>query len=130
VVRKQRSLFDVAQLDEVIARYRKASSAEPCVLITGIRESLRAPGTEDAVTVDRLLQYQPMRASDLVGDGNSWRDLPLPDPKASALLEIKSGHEAPSWIQLLLDALAASRISFSKYAAAMSAANAAPGNAV
>jgi hypothetical protein len=124
VVRKQRSAFEIEQLPAVIERWRQTSSAEPRVLVTGIRESLRDPGSEDAVTVDRDLRYQPMPAVDLIGEESAWRALPLPrkTEAASAVLELKYGERAPSWMQPLLEALEPSQVALSKYAAAMSAA--------
>lgn len=121
VVRKDRAPFHSGQLADVIAHWRTTSGGEPRVLITGIREALRDPGGTHAVTVDRELQYQPMRGADLEGSATAWRPLALP-PSASSpavLLELKHGFDIPPWMVPLMEMLAPARVSFSKYAAAM-----------
>jgi len=121
VVRKERSAFVPAELAAMLARSRATWNATPCVLVTGIRESLRDPQGIAAVTVDRTLQHQPTRDADLQGQATAWRRLPLPPSTADdpVLLELKHGFDVPGWMLPLIDTLAPARVSFSKYAAAM-----------
>jgi hypothetical protein len=127
VVRKQRTPFAAERLDSVLEGCRRGSNATPRVLIRGIRESLRDPGSETAVTVDHALEYQPTRRSDLTGQPDAWRPLPLPtNPGQRLLVELKYGGAPPEWMDALIRTLAGSRVSFSKYVAAMTACGASP----
>ena len=122
VVRKLRVPFAPDQLEAIVASHFDSTACRPRVLITAVRESLRRPGTEDAVTVDRALQYQPAESADVLGAPGSWRSVPLPRAGADwVLLELKFGAYAPAWMRSLMDVLTTARVSFSKYAAAMEA---------
>ena len=122
VVRKHRTPFLGDQLTAVLGQYRTRFEATPQVLVTGIREALRDPRSENAVTVDRALQRQPARRIDLAGEPGDWTPLVLPRGADSShtLVELKYGTLPPAWMELLIRTLAPSRVSFSKYAAAMS----------
>jgi hypothetical protein len=91
------------------------------MLVTCVREPLRDPEDETAVTVDRDLLYQPTRHADLVGDARAWQPIPLPyaSGPATALVELKYGARPPEWMEALIAQLIPWRISFSKYVAAM-----------
>jgi hypothetical protein len=121
VVRKERTAFVAGELAAMIARSRTTWNASPCVLVTGIRESLRDPQGVAAVTVDRSLQQQPMSGADLQGHTTAWRRLPLPRSNGAdpVLLELKHGFDVPQWMLPLIQTLAPARVSFSKYGAAM-----------
>ena len=108
---------------EAFVRHRSQRAAAPRMLVTCVRESLRAPATAIAVTVDRDLRYQPIRDGDLVGDDCSWQPIPLPtlSEHGAALVELKHGPASPLWMEGLIVQLAPWRVSFSKYAAAMNA---------
>lgn len=98
-----------------------AFGASPKVLLSCVRESLRAsaPGDETAVTVDRDLVCQPARR--LPGDPRAWRRMPLPRSDGTpVLLEMKYGDHPPAWMLPLLLQLRPYRVSFSKYLTAMS----------
>lgn len=131
VVRKDRKAFPADALRRVAEGCRARHGATPRTLIRGIRESLREPGGETAVTADRALQYQRTRRADLVGANGRWTALPLPPCPGSSpvLVELKFGEWPPAWMDVLIDALAPSRVSYSKYVAAMTgcAAGEAPG---
>ena len=116
-----RVLSDPA-LDEFM-RHRSHFGAMPTMLVACVRESLRDPRDGTAVTVDRDLRYQPTCRGDLVGEGGAWRPIPLPDAfgHASALLELKYVLDPDPWMATLIERLAPWRVSFSKYAAAMTA---------
>ena len=116
-----RVLSDPA-LDEFI-RYRSHYAAMPVMLVTCIRESLRDPKDGTAVTVDRDLRYQSTSRGDLIGEGRAWRSIPLPDSSgtATALLEVKYALDPEPWMGTLIEQLAPWRVSFSKYATAMTA---------
>jgi hypothetical protein len=116
-----RVLSDPA-LDEFI-RYRSRYAAMPVMLVTCIRESLRDPKDGTAVTVDRDLRYQSTSRGDLIGEGRAWRSIPLPDSSgtATALLEVKYALDPEPWMAALIEQLAPWRVSFSKYATAMTA---------
>ena len=116
-----RVLSDPA-LDEFM-RHRSHCGAMPTMLVACVRESLRDLRDGTAVTVDRDLRYQPTCRGDLIGEGGTWRPIPLPDASghASALLELKHVLQPEPWMATLIEQLAPWRVSFSKYAAAMTA---------
>jgi hypothetical protein len=102
------------------------------MLVTCVRESLRDPKDGTAVTVDRDLRYQPTCRWDTdalksvflansAGALGKWRSIPLPDApgRATALLELKYVLDPEPWMATLIEQLAPWRVSFSKYAAAM-----------
>ena len=127
VVRKQRIPFSAERIASVVDRCRAGSGATPRVLIRGIRESLRDPATETAVTVDCGHEYQSTRRADLTGNPRTWAPLPLPPTSGEPMLvELKYGAGPPDWMAQLIDALEPSRISFSKYVTAMQACPATP----
>jgi hypothetical protein len=109
-------------LDRFI-RYRSRYAAMPMMLVTCVRESLRDPKDGTAVTVDRDLRYQSTSRGDLIGEGGAWRSIPLPDSSgsATALLEVKYSLDPEPWMGTLIEQLAPWRVSFSKYATAMTA---------
>ena len=121
VVRKERDAFPAAALDAVVAQCRATHRATPRVLVSVVRESLRDPNGATAVTVDRSLRYQPTTHADMVGRARAWKPLPLPPciGLAPVLVELKFGEEPPGWMAALAAALVPWRISFSKYATAM-----------
>ncbi len=117
---------------EEFVRHRSRCGAMPTMLITCVRESLRDPRDGTAVTVDRDLRYQPsfrwdtnaLKSVSLANSGNGeWRSIPLPDApgRATALLELKYVLDPEQWMAALIEQLAPWRVSFSKYAAAMTA---------
>jgi hypothetical protein len=116
-----RVLSDAA-LDEFV-RHRSHCGAVPTMLVACVRESLRDPREGTAVTVDRDLRYQPTCRGDLIGEAGTWRPIPLPGAfgDASALLELKYVLDPDPWMATLIEQLAPWRVSFSKYAAAMTA---------
>jgi len=103
--------------------HRSQCAATPRMLVTCMRESLRDPTTAIAVTVDRDLRCQPIRDGDLEGDDRGWQPIPLPvvSGRGTALMELKCGPMLPPWMDELVVQLAPWRVSFSKYAAAMTA---------
>jgi hypothetical protein len=111
---------DAKNLGE-FARRRWLSGATPKMLVTCVRESLRDPDDETAVTVDRALRYQPTHRADLIGDARAWQPIPLrcASGPATALVELKYGLRPPAWMDALTVQLAPWRVSFSKYVAAM-----------
>ena len=111
---------DAKNLREFAYR-RWVSGATPRMLVTCVREPMRDPYDETAVTVDRDLQYQPTRRADLLGDACAWQPIPLPcaSGRSTALVELKYGVQPPAWMDALIVQLAPWRISFSKYVAAM-----------
>jgi len=111
---------DAKNLREFAYR-RWVSGATPRMLVTCVREPMRDPDDETAVTVDRDLQYQPTRRADLVGDGCAWQPIPLScaSGPATALVELKYGVRPPAWMDALIVQLAPWRVPFSKYVAAM-----------
>lgn len=142
VVRKRRAAFPANALDAVLessgvpnsaaspqdaknlrefAYRRWVSGATPKILVTCVREPMRDPDDETAVTVDRDLQYQPTRRADLLGDACAWRPIPLScaSGPATALVELKYGVRPPAWMEALIAQLAPWRVPFSKYVAAM-----------
>ena len=127
-----RVLLDPA-LEEFVW-HRSRCGAKPTILVTCVRESLRDPRDGTAVTVDRDLRYQPtcrwdtnaLRSVFLANSAGAlgeWRSIPLPDApgRATALLELKYVLDPEPWMATLIEALAPWRVSFSKYAAAMTA---------
>lgn len=112
---------DAKNLREFAYR-RWVSGATPRMLVTCVREPMRDPYDETAVTVDRDLQYQPTRRADLLGGACAWQPIPLPcaSGPATALVELKYGVRPPEWMSALIVQLAPWRVSFSKYVAAMS----------
>jgi hypothetical protein len=114
--------LDPAPIEEFM-RHRSRCGAVPTMLVTCVRESLRDLRDGTAVTVDRDLRYQPTCRRDLIGEGGTWRPIPLPDAfgHASALLELKHVLQPEPWMATLIEQLAPWRVSFSKYAAAMTA---------
>ena len=114
------SPHDAKNLREFAYR-RWQSGATPRMLVTCVREPLRDPEDETAVTVDRDLLYQPTRHADLVGDARAWQPIPLPcaSGPATALVELKYGARPPEWMEALIAQLIPWRVSFSKYVAAM-----------
>jgi hypothetical protein len=150
VVRKHRAAFPADALHAVLNApvgrilsepaleefvwHRSRCGARPTMLVTCVRESLRDPRDGTAVTVDRDLRYQPTcrwdtNAPKAVFLANSagvlgeWRSIPLPDApgRATALLELKYVVDPEPWMATLIEQLAPWRVSFSKYAAAMTA---------
>ena len=142
VVRKRRAAFPTTALHAVLegwsvpagaaspqdaknlmefAYRRWLSGATPRMLVTCLREPLRDPNDETAVTIDRDLRYQPTRHPDLVGDARAWQPIPLPCAAgpATALVELKYGARPPAWMDALIVQLIPWRVSFSKYVAAM-----------
>ena len=111
-----------AELEEFM-RYRSHCGAMPTMLVACVRESLRDPRDGTAVTVDRDLRYQPTSRGDLIGQNGEWRSIPLPDASgpAAGLLELKYVLDPEPWMATLIEQLAPWRVSFSKYAAAMTA---------
>ncbi|MET0212497.1 MAG: polyphosphate polymerase domain-containing protein [Vicinamibacterales bacterium] len=114
--------------------HRSRCGAKPTMLVTCVRESLRDPRDGTAVTVDRDLRYQPTCRWDTnalksvflansAGALGEWRSIPLPDApgRAKALLELKYVLDPEPWMATLIEQLAPWRVSFSKYAAAMTA---------
>jgi hypothetical protein len=112
--------------------HRSRCGAKPTMLVTCVRESLRDPKDGTAVTVDRDLRYQPACRWDTnalksvfwansAGALGEWRSIPLPDApgRATALLELKYVLDPEPWMATLIEQLAPWRVSFSKYAAAM-----------
>lgn len=143
VVRKRRAAFPVNSLHLVLGssyvpsseampgdsddlkafvRHRARCRATPRVLVTCVRESLRDAMDGTALTVDRDLRYQPNRRADLAGITCAWRPIPLPGHSGTemALVELKYSTTPPPWMDALIGRLAPWRVSFSKYAAAMS----------
>jgi hypothetical protein len=116
-----RVLSDPA-LDEFV-QHRSRCGAMPTMLVTCVRESLRDPKDGTAVTVDRDLRYQLPCRGDLTGQDGEWRSIPLPDAygSARALVELKYVLDPPPWMTALIEQLDPWRVSFSKYAAAMTA---------
>jgi hypothetical protein len=112
---------DAKNLREFAFR-RWTAGATPRMLVTCVRESLRDPDAETAVTVDRALRYQPTRRADLTGNPCAWQSILLPCAAgpATALVELKYGVRPPAWMNALIVELAPWRVSFSKYVAAMS----------
>jgi hypothetical protein len=113
-------------LDPALAefvRHRSRCGAMPTMLVICVRESLRDPKGGTAVTVDRDLRHQPTCRGDLTGQDGEWRSIPLPGASGSsrALLELKYGLDPPPWMAALIEQLDPWRVSFSKYAAAMTA---------
>jgi len=119
VVRKRRAGFPTKSLHAVLEGWSALSGATPKMLVTCVREPLRDPDSETAVTVDRALRYQPTGRADLIGDPRAWRPIPLPYTSSTALVEVKYGVNPPPWMAALIVQLAPWRVSFSKYAAAM-----------
>ncbi|MEQ1575932.1 MAG: polyphosphate polymerase domain-containing protein [Vicinamibacterales bacterium] len=144
LVHKRRARFPVEVLDAVIdgarlshmplapgdegdmaefIRQRLVFGARPSVLITCVRESWRGSKTEpeNAVTVDRELTCQPADRADVIG-GGTWSPIRLPrqSRRDDVLLELKYGTQPAAWMTPLIARLAPSRVSFSKYVAAMS----------
>ncbi len=142
VVRKRRAAFPAKALHTVLessgvpdsaaspqdtknlrefAYHRWLSGATPTMLVTCLREPLRDPDDETAVTVDRDLRYQPTRRADLIGNACAWQPIPLPcaSGPATALVELKYGVRPPAWMDELIVQLIPWRVSFSKYVAAM-----------
>ena len=116
-----RVLLDPALAE--FARHRSHCGAVPTMLVACVRESLRDPKDGTAVTVDRNLRHQPTCRGDLIGEGGTWRPIPLPNAfgHGSALLELKHVLQPEPWMATLIEQLAPWRVSFSKYAAAMTA---------
>jgi hypothetical protein len=127
-----RVLSDLA-LEEFVW-HRSRCGAKPTMLVTCVRESLRDQKDGTAVTVDRDLRYQPTCRWDTnalksvflansAGALGEWRSIPLPDApgRATALLELKYVLAPEPWMATLIEQLAPWRVSFSKYAAAMTA---------
>jgi hypothetical protein len=104
-------------------RHRCELSATPRILITSLREALRAPdpGELTAVTIDRGLSCQPACGVDLLGDPDAWTPIALPhgSEPSRVLLEVKLGAQRPAWLAALVEHLTPWRVSFSKYVAAM-----------
>ena len=121
VVHKEREAISAGALDAVVERYRVRLGATPRTLVRGLRESLRDPAGETAVTVNRALQYQSTRSADLIGDDRRWIPLPLPpcSGPSPVLVELKYRDTPPTWMDTLIRTLAPARVSFSKYVAAM-----------
>lgn len=97
-----------------------AHGAEPRILVSYLRESLRSPsGDETALTVDRSVAYRPSRVFDSTA---TWLPVTLaPDAGPDAvLLELKFGLRLPSWMAPVVRRLAPWNVSFSKYESAMS----------
>jgi hypothetical protein len=127
----------LALLDPALEEFvwhRSRCGATPTMLVTCVRESLRDPRDGTAVTVDRDLRYQPTCRWDAhalesvflengAGALGEWRSIPLPDApgRATALLELKYVLDPEPWMAALIEELAPWRVSFSKYAAAMTA---------
>ncbi len=143
VVRKRRAAFPAEALHSILessgvpdsaaspqdaknlrefAYRRWVSGATPRMLVTCVREPMRDPDEEIAVTVDRDLQYQPTRQADLIGDASAWQSIPIlcASGPATALVELKYGGRPPAWMDALIVQLTPWRVSFSKYVAAMS----------
>jgi hypothetical protein len=125
VGRKYREAFDAHELDTVVGRCLEEYGATPQTLVSSVREALRDPAMGTAVTVDRALRFQPIRHGDLVGATRAWRALPVPpcSDQPPALLELKYEAGPPVWMSALIDRLAPWRVSYSKYATAMTCAN-------
>jgi hypothetical protein len=111
-----------AELTEFM-RIRQAFQAEPRILVSCLRESLRQDGLagEIAVTIDRQIVYQQARRLDLAGNAKAWQAVMLPKVVGfeTALVELKYTHEPPKWMRSLILELASYRVSFSKYRASM-----------
>jgi VTC domain-containing protein len=111
-----------AELAEFM-KIRQAFHAEPRMLVSCLRESLREDGPvgEVAVTVDRQLVCQQAHHFDLAGDPRAWQAVTLPRVVGSetALVELKYTEDPPAWMKSLILELAAYRVSFSKYRASM-----------
>jgi hypothetical protein len=121
-----RRSLGVGGLDPALAefaRHRSHCGAVPTMLVACVRESLRDPKDGTAVTVDRDLRHQPTCRGDLIGEGGTWLPIPLPNAfgHGSALLELKHVLQPEPWMATLIEQLAPWRVSFSKYAAAMTA---------
>jgi len=117
-----RVLLDPAAIEEFM-RHRSHCGAIPTMLVACVRESLRDQRDGTAVTVDRDLRYQPTCRGDLIGQNGEWRSIPLPDASGpnAGLLELKYVLDPEPWMATLIEQLAPWRVSFSKYAAAMTA---------
>jgi hypothetical protein len=104
VVRKQREAFPAEALETLAQRFLVRYGAAPRTLVRGIRESLRDPGEETAVTVDRALQYQLTRRVDLVGDDAGWAPLSLPRCSGHSPSSSRSayGERPPRWMDALI----------------------------
>lgn len=106
-------------------RRRLVLGAEPVVLVQCERESLRGVGAEreNAVTVDRLIRYQPACGADLVGTRDRWMPLRVPSRgrEPAVVMELKYGVATPVWMRPLIVQLRPWRASFSKYHTALRA---------
>lgn len=92
-------------------RVRAQFGADPRMLIHYERLAFTAANGEYVrVTVDRNIQYQPMSAWDLDGEGRGWRKLP-----SKLLLELKYRDTPPVWIDELIARFQLQRCGFSKY---------------
>lgn len=112
-----------AARDEFVARCR-AYGACPTLLVSCLREALRAAGAagEVAVTADRRIVCQATSRPDLVASPDRWRSLVLPARhgcQAVTIVELKYPAHPPAWMATLLRHLAPYRVSFSKYADAV-----------
>jgi hypothetical protein len=138
VVRKRRAEVPAAMLAILLSRgdletgssalsefirKRKAFRAEPKILISCLRESLRqsADAGEVAVTIDRHIVSQRTCRSDFGFNPDTWSGVMLPGGLGSeaAILELKYSNQPPAWMNTLILELAPHRVSFSKYRAAM-----------
>lgn len=106
---------------QAFARRALIFAAEPKVLLTCVRESLRGERADEetAVTVDREILCQPAR--DMNGNDALWVPLSLPSAfqGTPVILELKHGQQPPAWMSTLMTRLRSSRVSFSKYATSM-----------
>jgi VTC domain-containing protein len=102
---------------------RHAFRAEPKVLVSCYRQSLREEGSsgETAVTIDHRIASRPASSWDLPRTTNGWQPIVLPgrDPSETAVVELKYSQEAPAWMKSLMIDLAPHRVGFSKYRAAV-----------
>jgi hypothetical protein len=102
---------------------RNAFRAEPKVLVSCYRRSLRQAGSagETAVTADYQIASRVASGWDPFGNTNGWQPVVLPgrDQSETAVIELKYSQEPPPWMNSLMLELAPRRVRFSKYRAAI-----------
>jgi hypothetical protein len=135
VVRKERQEVPMAILDSLLRSTESSNQtcnafltervkrqATPRMLLRCSRDAFRekTAAGEIAVTVDRDIVCQPTSRYDMVAPSN-WRPVQLPAlaDAAMAIVEVKFQQQPPVWMATLMESLAAMKVSFSKYHAAV-----------
>ena len=102
-----------------------SSQAQPFLLVRAFRESYCSvdPREEVRMTFDRRICYQPARGATFDHDPNGW--IPINGVEEHGqqgehtLIEMKFAKLPPLWMKRVIQQLGLSRVSFSKYCAAV-----------